>query len=106
MHDLAKRVEFSMHGDGELEDLRSSIPSFDHFIEPLLFYLAKQREPVPAREAHERVADALGLTKAQKRVSLENGQPIYKNQLWLGPRPAEACRTVTFHSTWILGDHR
>lgn len=69
-----------MHGDGELEDLRSSIPSFDHFIEPLLFYLAKQREPVPTREAHERVADALGLTKAQKRVSLENGQPIYKNR--------------------------
>lgn len=58
-----------------------SVPTYDQFIEPLLRFLAGKPDGVQAREAHEAVAAALGLTPDDKQVLLPSGaQPIYKNR--------------------------
>lgn len=51
-------------------------------IGPLLAYLARQDKPVRTSEAHEGVADDLGLTDENRRELLPSGnQPIYKNRI-------------------------
>lgn len=58
-----------------------SVPTYDQFIEPLLRFLAGEPDGVQAREAHEAVAAALGLTADDKQELLPSGaQPIYKNR--------------------------
>lgn len=58
-----------------------SVPTYDQFIEPLLRFLAGKPDGVQAREAHEAVAAALGLTADDKQELLPSGaQPIYKNR--------------------------
>lgn len=57
------------------------IPTYDQFIEPLLRYLAANPEGVRAGEAHEAVANALGLTAEQRAARVPSGvQPLYKNR--------------------------
>ena len=57
------------------------LPTFDKFIEPILRYLASRPDGVPAAEAHEAAANALGLTEEQKQILLGSGaQPVYKNR--------------------------
>lgn len=57
------------------------LPTFDKFIEPILRYLALHPDGVPAAEAHEAAANALGLTEEQKQIMLGSGaQPVYKNR--------------------------
>lgn len=59
----------------------SPIPTYDRFIEPLLRLLASRPEGVPAREAHEAAADALGLDAAARQQLLSSGaQLVYKNR--------------------------
>lgn len=59
----------------------STIPTYDRFIEPLLRLLASRSEGVPAREAHEAAADALGLDAAARQQLLSSGaQLVYKNR--------------------------
>jgi restriction system protein len=56
-------------------------PTYDKFIEPLLRYLATKPNGVPARDAHEAVADVLGISAEDRQVLLPSGaQPIYKNR--------------------------
>lgn len=57
------------------------IPTYDRFIEPLLRFLVRHPEGVPARLAHEQAAAALGLTEADREQLVPSGtQPVYKNR--------------------------
>lgn len=57
------------------------VPTYDQFIEPLMRYLARHPDGVVAREAHEAVAQALGLSELEKGELVPSGtQPIYKNR--------------------------
>ena len=57
------------------------VPTYDHFIEPVLRYLARHPDGVPARQAHEAAADALGLSDEDRQRLLSSGaQPVYKNR--------------------------
>lgn len=56
------------------------VPTYDQFIEPLLRFLATRPEGVPAREAHEAVATALGLTDQDRLETIPTGQPVYNNR--------------------------
>jgi len=58
-----------------------SVPTYDRFIEPLLRYLVQHPQGVPARQAHDAVADALGLSDVDRQQLLPSGaQAIYKNR--------------------------
>ncbi|GAB4202496.1 MAG: adenine/cytosine-specific restriction endonuclease Mrr [Tibeticola sp.] len=58
-----------------------NIPSYDHFIEPLLRHLAAHPQGVPARDAIEAAADTLGLNDSQRRALLPSGQQaVYRNR--------------------------
>jgi restriction system protein len=57
------------------------LPTYDHFIEPLLRYLATRPEGVSAADAHEAVATRLGLTPDERAERLPSGvQHVYKNR--------------------------
>ena len=58
-----------------------AIPTYDLFIEPILRFLAKHPEGVPAKMVHDAAADALGLSTEEKAQMLTSGtQQIYKNR--------------------------
>ncbi len=56
------------------------VPSYDKFIEPLLRHLARHRDGVRARDAHEATADLLGLDDDARRLTVPTGQPLYNNR--------------------------
>jgi restriction system protein len=57
------------------------VPTYDQFIEPVLRYLVQHPEGVPARQAHDAAADALGLSDEDRQLLLSSGaQPVYKNR--------------------------
>jgi restriction system protein len=57
------------------------VPTYDHFIEPLLRYLATRPEGAPTADAHEAVAARLGLSPEECDERLPSGvQPVYKNR--------------------------
>jgi restriction system protein len=57
------------------------VPTYDHFIEPILRYLAAHPEGVVARDAHDAAAEALRLDPASRAELLPSGQqPVYKNR--------------------------
>ena len=57
------------------------VPTYDHFIEPLLRYLATRPEGVSAADAHEAVATRLGLPPEDRAQRLPSGvQLVYKNR--------------------------
>lgn len=56
------------------------VPTYDKFIEPILRFLAKNPEGVPAREAHDAAAEALGLTEQERQELIPTGQAAYKNR--------------------------
>ncbi|MEP6966237.1 MAG: restriction endonuclease [Polaromonas sp.] len=58
-----------------------TVPTYDQFIEPLLRFMASRPEGVPAREAHDAAALALGISEADRQELLASGaQLIYKNR--------------------------
>jgi restriction system protein len=58
-----------------------AVPTYDQFIEPLLRFLVRHPEGVPAKEAHEAAARALSLSDADRQQLLPSGaQPIFKNR--------------------------
>jgi len=62
-----------------------AVPTYDHFIEPILRYLGAHPEGALARDVHEAAADALGLTVEQRQETLPSGlQPTYKNRAGWG----------------------
>ena len=58
-----------------------AVPTYDKFIEPLLRFLVTRPEGVPAREAHEAAAAALGLDESQRAEMIASGQLMYKNRV-------------------------
>lgn len=57
------------------------LPTYDQFIEPLLQFLAAHPDGVSSREAHDAVADALGLMLEQREQRLPSGtQRVYQNR--------------------------
>lgn len=57
-----------------------SVPTYDQFIEPILRYLAINRDGAPARVVHDATADSLSLDDTQRLLVLNSGQPVYKNR--------------------------
>ncbi len=57
------------------------VPTYDHFIEPILRYLAAHPEGVIARDGYEAAADALGLDATSRAELVPSGrQALYKNR--------------------------
>jgi restriction system protein len=57
------------------------VPTYDQFIEPVLRYLVLHPDGVPARQAHDAAAHALGLSDEDRQLLLSSGaQPVYKNR--------------------------
>lgn len=56
------------------------VPTYDKFIEPILRFLAQHPEGVPARDAHDAAAAALGLTEEERQELIPTGQAAYKNR--------------------------
>jgi restriction system protein len=57
------------------------VPTYDRFIEPILRFLLLHPDGIPAKEAHEAAASALGPSDADKQALVPSGtQPIYKNR--------------------------
>lgn len=57
------------------------VPPYHRLIEPTLRYLGAHPDGAPAARVHEAVAEALGLTDADKAELLPSGiQPVYKNR--------------------------
>lgn len=58
-----------------------TVPTYDQFIEPLLRFLAQHPDGVPAKQAHDAAASALGLSDEARQQLVPSGtQPIYKNR--------------------------
>lgn len=58
-----------------------TVPTYDQFIEPLLRYLAAHPDGAKTSDAHEAVADRLGLTADDRAARIPSGvQPLYKNR--------------------------
>lgn len=83
-----------------------TVPTYDQFIEPILRFLATRPEGVQARQAHEAAADSLGLTEADRAVSLPTGQATYKNRAgWAHDRLKRAGHSASpKHGIWCLTD--
>lgn len=81
-----------------------TVPTYDQFIEPILRFLATRPEGVQARQAHEAAADSLGLTEADREVSLPTGQATYKNRAgWAHDRLKRAGYSASpKHGIWCL----
>jgi restriction system protein len=63
-------------------DMAMPVPTYDKFIEPLLRYLVSHPEGVPARDAQEAAATALGLSDSAREETLPSGsQLVYKNRI-------------------------
>lgn len=57
------------------------VPTYDRFIEPILRYLVAHPDGVPARDAHDAAAAALGLSESDRAELLPSGvQTVYKNR--------------------------
>ncbi len=58
-----------------------SVPTYDHFIEPVMRYLADHPGGASARDAHDAAAEALHLSDADRAEILPSGtQRVYKNR--------------------------
>lgn len=72
------------------------VPTYDHFIAPLLQYLASRPEGAKSAEAHSAVSLVLGLTEDDREERVPSGvQPVYKNRNgWAQDRLKRAGLTV------------
>ncbi|MBN8482500.1 MAG: restriction endonuclease [Xanthomonadales bacterium] len=57
-----------------------TVPTYDHFIEPVFRYLARHPAGVAARQVHEGAAAALGLSDEDRLQTVPTGQPLYNNR--------------------------
>jgi restriction system protein len=58
-----------------------SVPTYDHFIEPVMRYLAEHPEGAPARDVYGAAAEALRLSDIDRAELLPSGsQQVYKNR--------------------------
>jgi restriction system protein len=82
-----------------------AVPSFFDFIHPLLQYLAEHPEGVKAGDAHEAVADRVGLTEEERAQTLPSGsQFVYKNRIgWANDRLKRARLSASpRRGFWVL----
>lgn len=56
------------------------LPTYDHFIEPVLRVLIQHPSGLRAAEVHDAAADYLKLTEEQRSELLSSGQAVYKNR--------------------------
>lgn len=95
---------------------RDGIPKYHGFVEPLLRHLAKHPEGQRAREAHEGVATAVGLTEEQKLIRLPSERGLlYRNRIgWahnvlkevgLSHCPERGVWRLTPAGTKLLAEH-
>ncbi len=84
-----------------------AVPSFDKFISPLLSFLGRQSGPVRASDAHEAVAELLGLTAADRAERLPSGvQSLYANRnAWAHDRLKRADLSSSVRrGLWLLSE--
>ncbi len=82
-----------------------AIPTYDELIEPLLRFLAEQREPIATRQVYEDLATRAGLTEAERAELLPSRQqPVYQNRIgWAHDRLKRAeLSTSPRRSMWQL----
>ena len=61
------------------------VPTYEHFIDPILRYLAAHPDGAPARDVHEAAAVALQLSEADRQELVPSGaQATYKNRAGWG----------------------
>lgn len=80
-----------------------SVPTYDHFIEPVLRFLAAHPEGTSAAAAHDAAADRLNLSAEERSLILPSGtQRIYKNRAgWAHDRLKRAGLSSTpKHGFW------
>lgn len=81
------------------------IPTYDHFIEPVLRYLATHPEGAFTRDIQEAVANAMNLSAEQRAEVLPSGQQaVYKNRIgWAHDRLKRAgLSTSPKRGFWLL----
>jgi len=82
-----------------------AIPTYDHFIEPVLRFLATRPEGVPAKDAHEAAAVALEISEGDRQQVVPSGkQRIFKNRAgWAHDRLKRAgLSSSPRHGTWRI----
>jgi len=82
-----------------------AVPTYPHFIEPILRYLAAHSDGATAREVHDAAADALGIDDEARFERLPSGvQRVYKNRAgWAHDRLKRAGLSVsTRRGYWEL----
>lgn len=57
-----------------------AVPSYRFFMDPLLRYLAKRGSSVRPSDAHDAVAEALGLTDEERAAEVPTGMKTYRNR--------------------------
>lgn len=81
------------------------IPTYDHFIEPVLRYLGSRSEGAFTRDIQEAVANAMNLSAEQRAEVLPSGQQaVYKNRIgWAHDRLKRAgLSTSPKRGFWFL----
>ena len=59
-----------------------SVPTYDHFIEPLLRYFADHKDGASIADVYEALATRTGLTPEDRAELLPSGsQPLFKNRI-------------------------
>ncbi len=79
-----------------------SVPTLDHFIDPILRYLAASQDGAAAREVHEASAAVLGLSEAQKEELVPSSTKfVYKNRAgWAHERLKRAGLSSSARRGW------
>lgn len=74
-----------------------AVPTYDHFIEPVLRYLSAHPDGANARDVHDAAADALDLSEVDRAERLPSGvQKVYKNRAgWAHDRLKRAGLSIS-----------
>jgi len=83
-----------------------TVPTYDHFIEPVLRFLAGFPTGVAARQVHEAAAVALKLSDEDRLLTVPTGQPLYNNRAgWAHDRLKRAGLSSSLRrGVWCLTD--
>lgn len=83
-----------------------TVPTYDHFIEPVLRFLAGHPGGVAARQVHEAAAMALNLSDDDRLLTVPTGQPLYNNRAgWAHDRLKRAGLSSSLRrGIWCLTD--
>ncbi|WP_449426335.1 winged helix-turn-helix domain-containing protein [Rhodanobacter lindaniclasticus] len=80
-----------------------AVPTYDHFIEPILRFLSTQSAPVAAKDAHQAAATALGLTFEQRRDRPQWATGLQEPKRWAHDRLKRSGYSASpKHGYWQL----